>query len=98
MKKEYLIFVFIYAVLFSVRAEDLKKVVAEKPVPLIEEVPAPAIGPTEIPDTKTSKGVRDALQDTKLGLIKEEKKDPLKVCYTTNGKVKCYTKKNNKKI
>jgi len=76
--------------LIPARGEDPKKIVAEKPAPLIEEVPAPAINPTDVPDTKTSKGVRDALQDTKIGLIK---KNGAKNCHVINGKVKCYDKK-----
>lgn len=74
-------------------ADDPKPVLAAKPVPQVEEVPKPAAGPDEIPDTKVSKGVKEAVEETKIGLIKTEKVYVDKSCHMVKGKLKCKKKK-----
>jgi hypothetical protein len=74
-----------------------KTIIAAKPTPLVEEVPEPGIEPENIPSTKVTKGTRDAVKETKLGLIKTEKLHYDKTCRMVNGKMKCGQIKNKLK-
>lgn len=78
-------------------AVDSKPIVAIEPTPVVEAVPAPAVLPEEAPATKVSNGVKDAVEETKIGLIKTEKTYVDKSCHMVKGKVRCKPKKVKRK-
>lgn len=78
-------------------AADSKPVIAADPKPTVEAVPAPAVEPDEVPATKVSKGTKDAIDETKIGLIKTEKTYVDKSCHMVKGTLKCKPKKVKRK-
>ncbi|MBC7537501.1 MAG: hypothetical protein H7281_01670 [Bacteriovorax sp.] len=98
MRKSLLIILLSVVSLWSMLllAADPKPVVAVGPVPVVEAVPSPAVDPDDVPATKI-KVPKDAIEETKIGLIKTEKVYVDKSCHMVKGKLKCKPKKIKRK-